>query len=96
MERPKTKYHYDNNKSSLCCFSQRQVQKGKKHTPHVCSDKNSIVIEKVELIIICDYRAFMNNEQHCHRMSAIYKNILNLIMKLQSIKALSFHDMKLM
>lgn len=73
MERPKTKYHYDNNKSSLCCFSQRQVQKGKKHTPHVCSDKNSIVIEKVELIIICDYRAFMNKEQHCHCMSAIYK-----------------------
>jgi len=35
----------------------------------------------------------MNKEQHCHRMSAIYK-ILNLIMKLQSIKAIvvSWHE----
>ena len=37
-------------------------------------DKNSIVIEKVELIIIRDYHAFMNKESHCHHTSAIYKN----------------------
>jgi len=35
MKRPKRKYHYDNNKSSLCCFSQRQVQKAKS-TPRMC------------------------------------------------------------
>ena len=48
----------------LCTFSSpQQAQNLKAHS----------IIVKVELIIIRDYRAFMNKELLCHHVSAIYK-----------------------